>query len=207
MTAFLILLLGVLYFLSYPDFFGLKLPILNSSKNQSTESSDILSAQSPSVFQEISKPIYGTPKRVFIDSVGIKSDVIPVGVDKEGFLETPKNWNEIGWYKKGSKPSELGNLLIDGHYDDNYGRPAAFWNLKNINIGDKVSVLDSYSRTFDYKVTKVYYIDINDPERAGVFEPYEEGKALMTLITCGGVWSPADGTYSKRLVVTAELIQ
>lgn len=56
---------------------------------------------------------------------------------------------------KGSKPSK-GNLLLNAHYDDNYGNPAVFWKLKNIKVGDKVSVLDSYGRVYDYKVTNIF---------------------------------------------------
>jgi LPXTG-site transpeptidase (sortase) family protein len=207
MTVLIVLLLGTIYFLSYPDFFGLEIPSLYKVKSVEKVGSDVLSVQSQSVFQDIAKPFYGFPQKVTIKSIGIEANVIPVGVDVGGFLETPKQWNEAGWYKKGSKPSELGNMIINAHYDDNYGRPAAFWNLKNISIGDKVSVLDSYNRVFNYLVTKVYYVGVDDPNRTDVFEAYEDGKSLLTLITCGGVWSTQDGTYSKRLVVNAELIQ
>ena len=207
MTAFIVLLFGALYFISYPDFFGLKIPSIKSLKPSEVNTPEVLSVQTPSVFEEVSKPIYGFPVKLNIEPVGIEVDIVSVGVDTEGFLETPEKWNEAGWYVKGAKPSEIGNFLINAHYDDSSGRPAAFWNLKNINIGDKVSVLDSYNRTFVYVVTNVCYVDINDPERSKVFKPYVEDKSLMTLITCGGVWSIADGTYSKRLVVNAELIQ
>jgi len=207
MTAFIVLLFGALYFISYPDFFGINIPSLKSLQTSKVNTSEVLSVQAPSVFEEALKPIYGFPVKIKIESVGIEADIVSVSVDTEGFLETPEKWNEAGWYVKGAKPSEIGNFLVNAHYDDTSGRPAAFWNLKNINIGDKVSVLDSYNRTFDYVVTKVYYVDVNDPERSNVFKPYMEDKSLMTLITCGGVWSVADGTYSKRLVVNAELIQ
>jgi len=168
----------------------------------------VLSGQEkPSVFEESLKPIYGSPEKISIESLGISAAVVPVGVDDKGYLETPKNWNEAGWYQKSAKPSEIGNLLINAHYDDNYGRPAAFWKLKNIKVDDKVTVLDSYGRYFHYKVVDIYYIGINDPKRSKVFEPFDKDKAVMTLITCGGVWVAGEGTYNNRLVVNAELIQ
>ena len=158
-----------------------------------------------SVFQTALKPIYGTPKRIIIDSLNLKIDVISVGVDLNGYVETPNDWNVAGWYKNSAKPAESGNMLIDGHYDNNYGNPAAFWKLKNLKSGDKVSILDSYGRSYDYTVVNSYYIDINDPARLKVLESSKEVPAL-TLITCGGVWNADRHTYNERLVVSAELV-
>lgn len=214
LTVFLVVVLFILYFtptpkllniFSYPSLLFEKVFKKNNENSQITQ--EVLSAQEVSVFSEISKPVYGVPKKVSIESLGISANVIPVGVDASGRLETPKKWDEVGWYSKGSKPSEKGNLLLNAHYDDNYGNPAVFWKLKNIKVGDKVSVLDSYGRVYDYKVTNIFYIGIDDSDRTRVFEPYKEDTAVMTMITCGGVWSGTAGTYDKRLVVNAELIQ
>lgn len=209
-TVFMVILLFLLYFSPSQNIFGIKinpLTFFKSSKENVVVKEEVLSEQTPSIFADISKPIYGSPKKIMIESIGVTADVVSLGVDKDGYLETPKNWNEVGWYSRGAKPSEKGNFLINAHYDDNSGNPAAFYRLKNINVGDKVSVLDSYDRTFNYKVSNVYYVDIADPERTRVFEPFKEDASVMTMITCGGVWSQKDGTYNKRLVVNAELIQ
>lgn len=159
-----------------------------------------------SVFQTALKPIYGTPKKIIIDSLNLKIDVTTVGIDPSGYLDTPKEWNIAGWYSQSARPSENGNMLIDGHYDDNYGRPAVFWKLKNLKSGDKVSILDSYGRSYDYLVVNSYFVDINDPERLKVLEKSGNVPAL-TLITCGGVWNAAKHTYSDRLVVSAQLVR
>jgi LPXTG-site transpeptidase (sortase) family protein len=201
--------MGALYFLSYPNFFGIDIFSFSFSKTKQVEPKEpqVLSVQESSVFEEISNPIYGLPKKIIIEALGIDADLVIVGVGEDKTLESPKEWNKAGWYKGSSKPGEPGNLLINAHYDDNYGRPATFWKLKNAKVDDKVSILDSYARTFNYRVTNIYYIEIDDPEREKVFKPYKEGFPVMTLITCGGVWSYNDGTYQKRLVVNAELIQ
>ena len=209
-TVFMVIVLFLLYFSSFPNIFGIKInpfTFLKSSKESVVSKEEVLSEQAPSIFADISQPIYGYPKKIIIDSIGISANVVSLGVDKDGYLETPKNWNEVGWYSRGAKPSEKGNFLINAHFDDSSGNPAVFYRLKKIIVGDKVSVLDSYGRTFNYKVSSVYYVDIADPERTKVFEPFKEDAAVMTMITCGGVWSVKDGTYNKRLVVNAELIQ
>jgi LPXTG-site transpeptidase (sortase) family protein len=178
--------------------------IYNSIANKDKTALEV--GDKESAFQSALHPIYGTPKRIIIDSLNLDIDIVSVGVDADGYLETPKDWYVAGWYMNSARPSENGNMLIDGHYDNNYGNPAAFWKLKNLKSGDKVSVLDSYGRTYSYTVVNSYYIGINDPSRLEVFDSTGNIPAL-TLITCGGVWNVAKHTYSDRLVVSAELVQ
>jgi LPXTG-site transpeptidase (sortase) family protein len=210
MTFILVLLMGALYFLSYPSFFGIDFSYLKSFNKNQKNDREVLSVQvqeEDSVFEKPMEPIYSFPERIVVETLGIDVEIVSVGVDADGYLEAPKDWDKAGWYKRSAKPGEIGGILINAHYDDNYGRPAAFWKLKNINVGDKVSVLDTYGRSFDYKVVDVYHLSISDPNRVAVFEPFKDGASVMTLITCGGFWSHSHGTYDKRLVVNAELIQ
>jgi LPXTG-site transpeptidase (sortase) family protein len=164
-----------------------------------------VAAEATSVFKENLHPIYGDATKIMIDSVGINTKIVTVGVNKDGSLETPKDWKMAGWYKDGAMPGEEGNLVINAHYDDNYGRPAAFWALKNVKVGDTVLVADSYGRIFQYRVTAYELIGVNDPDRLKVFNESKSGK--ITLITCGGVWIPGKATYDKRLAVSGELIR
>lgn len=175
-------------------------------KNSNQKNTQEVNEYEYSVFGKDLQPVYGSPKKIFIESLGIKVDIVSVGVDSDGYLETPENWKEVGWYRKSSRPAEKGNLILNGHYDDNTGSPAAFWQLKNIKLDDKVTVLDSYGKSYDYRVVDFYYIEVDDPERLKVFESKDSDKSAMTLITCGGVWISGEGTYNKRLVVSAELM-
>jgi LPXTG-site transpeptidase (sortase) family protein len=213
--AYTLTLLTVFFLLSvflFPNISNLNNLVLKNRFNSSfslfnifSKKTDPVKVEKYSIFAEELHPIYGTPKKLLISSLDIKIPVIPVGVDANGYLETPKDWNTAGWYQKGARPAENGNLLINAHYDNNLGNPAAFYRLKNIKLGDTVSVLDSYGKEYTYAVVNTYYIDINDPERSKVFEVSEKDKSAMTLITCGGVW--IGDTYNKRFVVNAELIQ
>jgi LPXTG-site transpeptidase (sortase) family protein len=160
--------------------------------------------EKPLVFEKALEPIYGEPLRIAISSTGIDAEIEPVGVATDGSLETPKTWEKAGWFQGGANPGQEGNLIINAHYDDNFGRPAAFWQLKNVGLGDTVIVVDTYGRRYEYKVTEYDLISINDPNRADVFNSDESAK--ITLITCGGVWIPGKATYDKRLVIKGELI-
>jgi len=202
-----LILLTLLFLFLFPNVFKLNLKInLSNLSNVLDKKTDISKGvEKISVFADQLHPIYGTPKKLLIESLEINLSIVPVGVDIQGYLQTPKDWNTAGWYLKGARAGEKGNLLINAHYDDNLGRPAAFYRLKNIKLGDTVSVLDSHGKVYSYKVVNTYYIDIDDPDRSKVFEGDNKDKSAMTLITCGGVW--IGNTYNKRLVVNAELIQ
>lgn len=155
--------------------------------------------EQPSVFKEVSKPIYLSPVRITFKDKTL--EVEDVGVEDDGTLSVPVNWQGAGWYADGAKAGEEGNVIIDGHYDTITGAPAAFWELKDLQVGDRVSLADSLGRNFSYLVNSRSYISISDPERAKVFESGKD--KILTLITCGGVWDYASGTYNKRLVITA----
>lgn len=152
-----------------------------------------------SAFEGSIKPIYEDPILVRIPSINLVSELEEVSVTKGGILGTPESWNTIGWYRKSSKPGEAGNLILVGHYDDNLGRPAIFWGLKNLKVNDTVYVSDTFGRVYSYRVTDVFYVDLTDSDRLSVLE--SDDSASITLITCGGVWVPSKATYSKRLVV------
>ena len=158
-----------------------------------------------SVFEPVMKPIFMPPVHISIKERNISADIVEVGLQADGTLDTPKKWNEAGWYKNGAKPGEEGNVIINAHFDDNLGRPAAFWQLKNATVGDTVLLEDSLGRLYAYQIVDSFLIDINDPDRLKVLRE-TEGKSELTLITCGGIWLPGKSTYDKRLVVRAELI-
>jgi LPXTG-site transpeptidase (sortase) family protein len=167
----------------------------------------VATTQRKSVFAELLKPIYTDAVNLQIPALNMNLPLDEVGVLADGSLQTPSTWSRGGWYKDGSRPGESGNMIINAHYDDNYGRPAAFWLLKNLKVNDKVYVQDSFGKTYEYRVTTTEYVGIEDPDRSKIFDDPKDNKAIVTLITCGGVWLPGEHTYSKRLVVQGELIQ
>ena len=98
-------------------------------------------------------------------------------------------------------PGEAGNIIVVGHLDDNYGRPAAFYNIRQLSAGDVITVSDGH-RVFNYRVIgKVSILD-------GTSEALQEdlGGPGLILVTCGGVWQPAIHSYSQRLLVKAVLM-
>lgn len=190
---------------NFGDFFGRNQKLANGKDQNGKKDARSFGADKDkedhqTVFGLENKPIYLPPVAVAFKNKSIKIE--EVGVEEGGFLGVPTSWHTAGWYKDGAKAGEEGNVIIDGHYDTNTGSPGAFWELKDLQVGDKVSLTDSLGRRFEYLVTQKYFIDINDPQRAKVFESSTEKE--LTLITCGGVWDYANKTYNKRLVIKAK---
>jgi sortase (surface protein transpeptidase) len=155
------------------------------------------------VFSDLSKPVFYDPVEIIMPGKSIKIE--NVGLTEDATLDVPKNWINAGWYVNSAKAGEAGNLIIDGHYDDNKGLPAAFWGLKTLKVNDTVRIRDAFDAVFVYKVRSVWYVDIQDPGRTLIFEKTDLPE--LTLVTCGGVWDSNAHTYSKRLVVKADLVQ
>lgn len=155
-----------------------------------------------SVFEKNLDPIISSPESIRIKSIGLDLNLVPVGLDEEGVMETPQNWQEAGWYIRGGKPGEPKNLIINGHLDTSQGAPAAFFNLAKLKYGDVVEVRDEYGRIFTYKVVILSYLDVKDPSRLEVLKD-EKDQSTLTLITCSGNYLQGTG-YDKRLVVKAQ---
>lgn len=207
-AKFGVLILLVLASAGYLVFYFVHITNVHQKNSEEATQQEQVDDQQYSPFASMLLPLYSVPASLRIESssVNISVNLLPLGLDSNGVLETPQDWGLAGWYAMSAMPGEKGNIIIDGHYDDNRGRPAAFWELKNVKSGDKVSITDVVGNVYDYIVNGTFFVSINDPERLGVFDSPADGESVMTLITCGGVWIPGQSTYNQRLVVKAELI-
>lgn len=170
-----------------------------------TSVSESASISKVSVFEENIEPLYDIPTRLYFEDVSIDIKLVEVGVVDDGTLDNPKDWGVGGWYHRSSMPGQIGNIIINAHYDNNFGAPAAFWELKNVEANDKVFLVNSLGKIYTYQVKETFYVGIDDPDRLRIFKDNND-KSELTLITCGGVWNYTAGTYDKRLVVKAELL-
>lgn len=143
------------------------------------------------------------PTLLKIPSINIAASVEQVGLTIEGEMDVPKNVNNVGWYNLGPKPGEWGSSVVAGHFDGIYGQDAVFTNLNKLREGDKIYIEDEDGNTITFVVTgsRVY-----DPGFAEDVFVRNDGRYL-NLITCDGVWDGSKKSFSKRLVVFAEIVQ
>ena len=105
------------------------------------------------------------------------------------------------------------NAVFSGHVDwqtpEGSPIPGVFYRLRELKIGDSVTISLDDERTLEYRVTGNIASDYDDPNLVRLMGATK--KDVVTLITCGGTWVPDGskengGNYSHRVLVRAELI-
>jgi sortase A len=143
------------------------------------------------------------PVKISIESIGVNAPVEAVGI-LDGAMAVPTFGHNVGWYSLGTKPGEVGSSVLAGHVNWKNGEDAVFTNLKNIQIGDTVSVTNNYGNMDHFKVTKIQSYPIY-ADTTEIFSA-DDGIVRLNLITCTGDWNDWLDTHSERLVVFTEKI-
>ena len=149
------------------------------------------------------------PRYLSIEKLGItNSRILPMGVNTSGELDTPNNIFDVGWYESSGKPGGGGTMLIDGHN----GGPhvyGVFKRLPELTTGDIIQVERGDGKVFKYKVVENVSVPLSDSDKymATAAKSPETGKESVTLISCTGEWSQAQGTYLSRQFTRAILIE
>ena len=146
----------------------------------------------------------GDPQTIEIPKLGVVTVFVPIGVTTDNTMETPKDFSQVGWFTPGSRPGQSGAAIVTGHFDDTSGKPAVFYNLSKLGIGDEIFIKTTLGLTLHYIVESSYSQNYTSFPKELVYSTYE-GSGLR-LITCDGVWSTTNKTYSKRLVVNARIV-
>lgn len=144
----------------------------------------------------------GELNKFLIPSLKISTNIKPVGITKKGNIASPRSFADVGWYKYGPIPGQVGTAIIDGHVDNGLAFPGVFSNLKNIKIGDSVYVTTKDNASLHFVVESIKIYDY-DATTENIFT--ESDTPRLLLITCTGNWIPKLKTHNKRLVVTTVL--
>lgn len=149
----------------------------------------------------ISKISPGAPVRLIIPQININTDIKYMGVTPYGVMEVPNNIMDVGWFKLGPHPGEKGSAVIAGHFDGKNGEAGVFVNLYKLKKGDKLYTEDDKGVLIAFIVREKHIYDPGSADE--VFSSSDS--AHLNLITCDGVWDGAKKSYSKRLVVFADI--
>jgi sortase A len=171
-------------------------------KKTSPASQQATDPQRTSEFTEqLKRP--GGPVRIIIPQINVDAFVENVGITSSGAMEAPKNTFDVGWFVFGPHPGEEGSAVIAGHFNTEKGEPGVFNELQKLKNGDNIYVIDDQGITTTFVVRKSQGYD---PGYADEVFSSNDGTHL-NLITCEGFWDEAKQSYSKRLVVFADLGQ
>jgi sortase A len=143
------------------------------------------------------------PVYINIPKLGIDTIVESVGLTKAGNMDTPANAKNVGWYRYGTVPGDRGNAVISGHFDTATGKPAIFYGLSKLSVGDTVGITLRGGREIEFTVTGKDAIPYQTFPSGYVF--LDKPGINLNLITCGGIWDAKQKTYTKRIVVYTTL--
>jgi LPXTG-site transpeptidase (sortase) family protein len=143
-------------------------------------------------------------ERLVIVDAKIDAPVVTKGVDEAGVMQAPDNATDTAWYDFSARPGFGGNAVFSGHVDYTKVGPAVFWNLKDLQEGDRIEVRLVDGTTYEYAVNFVRQYEAETAPVDEIVGPTPD--ETVTLITCSGTFNSASHQYDKRLVVRATRI-
>lgn len=144
------------------------------------------------------------PQHIRIPSLDITTTFEePLGLNPDRTIEVPEGYEEVGWYRHGPTPGELGPAVVLGHVDSRDG-PAIFYSLGQLAAGDSVFIDREDGTTAEFRVTELARYEQEGFPRELVYGDIDH--AGLRLVTCSGDYDRNTDRYSHNLVVYAELV-
>ncbi|PWU57390.1 class F sortase, partial [Micromonospora sp. S4605] len=148
-----------------------------------------------------------TPTTITIPRIGVDASIISLGTNPDGTVQVPplERAELAGWYQPGPSPGEVGNAVIVGHVDSAKIGPAVFFSLGALQPGDAITVAreDGQPATFTVESVQRHPKDAFPTEL--VYGPSD--KPGLRVVTCGGVFDEAAGSYPDNVIVLATLAE
>jgi sortase family protein len=142
------------------------------------------------------------PVWLTIPALGVKAPIVTLGLNRNGTLQVPSSTKVVGWYTNSPRPGATGSAVIAGHVDSRSGPGVFFW-LHSMHRSERIYVRRADGTLAVFTVTAVRtYAKARFPT-ATVYGPVPD--AELRLITCGGTFDYARGSYLSNVVVYARL--
>jgi hypothetical protein len=142
------------------------------------------------------------PVRLTIPSIRVASSLVRLGRERDGSMQVPTEFARAGWFAEGLAPGQVGPAVVAGHVDSKTG-PAVFYRLRELRPGDTVQVERADGVRLRFVVEQARSFPKASFPTAEVFGPAPW--AALRLVTCGGTFDRARGSYRDNLVVFARL--
>jgi sortase (surface protein transpeptidase) len=144
------------------------------------------------------------PVSLSIPVIDVSTKLIRLGLTASGALQVPSTTSVAGWYTGSSRPGAIGPAVIAGHIDS-YQGPGIFFRLINLHRGDRVYVRRADGTLAVFSVTAVHMYSKSSFPTQSVYGATPD--AELRLITCGGVFDRARGSYLSNVVVYAVAVR
>ena len=125
---------------------------------------------------------YDVLAKLEIPKINLETYVLKTYSSKALEISVVKFW--------GAEPNTIGNFCIAGH---NFKNKNMFHNLKELNIGDNLFIIDNNIGKVEYEIYNIYKVY---PEDVSSLSQETQGEKQVTLITC-------TNNSSTRIIVKA----
>jgi sortase (surface protein transpeptidase) len=181
---------------------GVKLPPASAQQIPATVSTSVPFAPNPS---SVAPPLApSTPVEIEIPAIGVRAPVMRLGRNSDGTVQVPPldDHNLAGWYDGSVTPGQKGSSVILGHVD-NYAGASVFFSIKTLRRGDRIDIVRADGAVAAFAVDGVQKVVKALFPSNDVYGnvPYPG----LRLVTCGGPFDAARGSYLDNIVVYAHL--
>ncbi len=155
-------------------------------------------------FKRFKHTTVAKPAWLVIPAIGVSTPLVRLGLTAQNTLQVPPTAVVAGWYSGSPRPGQIGSAIIAGHIDSRLG-PGVFYHLGQLRRSQYIYVILANHTVAVFQVTGLRtYVKSNFPRNA-IYGPVPD--AELRLITCGGTFDYATGTYLSNVVVYAVLIR
>ncbi|QQR64444.1 class F sortase [Candidatus Kaiserbacteria bacterium] len=145
------------------------------------------------------------PTRISIPKIEVEATFEkPLGLKEDKTIEVPDSYTQVGWYKNGPTPGEVGAAVVLGHVDS-YKGPAVFWPLRKLEAGDEIEITREDGSVAVFTVDSLARYSQDDFPTELVYGSTDT--PTLRLVTCTGTYDKGEEKYSHNLVVYASLKQ
>jgi len=143
------------------------------------------------------------PVRMWVPAMGLNTPLIRLGRGRDGTVQVPRSFAQVGWFQPGPEPGEPGAAVILGHVDSKAG-PGAFYRLRALRRGDIIKIQTKFGPRLRFVVTGARRVPKRHFPTRLIYR--KTGRPALRLITCDGAFDSATGHYVDNLIVFAVLI-
>jgi hypothetical protein len=144
------------------------------------------------------------PVSLSIPVIDVHTRLIRLGLTAQGTLQVPASTSVAGWYTGSPRPGQVGSAIIAGHIDS-YRGPGVFFRLRLLRPGDRIYVRHADGTLAVFRVYAEHSYAKDRFPTQKVYGPAPSPE--LRLITCGGMFDAAIGSYLSNVVVYAAQIR
>ncbi|MFB4294884.1 class F sortase [Nonomuraea sp. ATR24] len=146
------------------------------------------------------------PTRLRVPAIGVDAQVVAMGLNPDGTAGEPplSRPDLVSWFSDGAAPGQIGVSAFYGHVDSRRSGPAVFYRVAQLTPGAAVQVSRRDGRTATFEIYAVERYAKTDFPTDRVYA--HTGRSEIRLITCGGTFDPAKGSYRDNIVAFGSLV-